>query len=84
MAMRGIVSAINPRRGMVALQTGHGFTIIELLGNDEIEIGDELCWSDDTGLGSENYRNITKGTRFEVFVQNHWVSERQLRQQLLL
>jgi hypothetical protein len=85
MSMRGQVFAMNPRRGMVAIETeGHGFTIIELLSDDDIEIGDEMSWSDDTGLGSETYRNITKGTRMDVYVQNHWVSKNQLRQQLLM
>jgi hypothetical protein len=84
MSMRGHVFAMNPQRGMVAIETEGGFTIIELLSDDDIAIGDEMAWSDDTGLGSETYRNITKGTRMDVYVQNHWVPKNQLRHQLLM
>ena len=82
--MEGVVHSMSPRRGMVAILTeSAGFTIIEMLSQDDIEIGDEMSWEDDTGLGSETYTNVTKGERFDVFVQNHWVSSKQLEQQLL-
>lgn len=82
--MRGIVYSINPVRGMVAIQTeGHGFTIIEVTGED-FELGDEVSWDRDTGLGSETYRNVTKGKPVRVFVQNHLVPPQQLTQQLLI
>ncbi|HEY1685065.1 MAG TPA: hypothetical protein VGG19_09905 [Tepidisphaeraceae bacterium] len=85
MAMKGIVKAINPQRGMVAIQTdGNGYTIIELLANTDIHLGDEMAWENDTGLGSEIYLNRTQGRKMEVYVQNHWVNANQLRQQLLL
>ncbi len=83
MSMRGVVAAINKNRGMVAIETDNGFTIIELLGDDSMEVGNKICWENDTGLGSETYQNISKGIQFEVYVQNHWVPEHQLRQQLL-
>jgi hypothetical protein len=62
MAMKGAVHSINRRRGMVAIQTeGHSFTIIELLSDDDIEVGDEMHWQHDTGMGCEKYRYVTKG-----------------------
>ncbi len=38
---------------------------------------------DDGYTRSEIYKNVTKGTREEVYVQNHGVSKANLRQQLL-
>lgn len=81
----GVVAVMNPRRGMVAIKTeDDGYMIIELLSEFEIEIGDELAWSNGYGLGSEMYENRSKGTKEEVYVQNHAVGEAILRQQLLL
>jgi hypothetical protein len=85
MRRTGIVAAMNPRRGMVAITTeDDGYTIIELLSAFELEIGDEMVWENGHGLGSEIYSNATKGTREEVYVQNHAVSKANLNQQLLL
>jgi len=84
MAMHGIVYATNPRRGMIAIQTdGYGFTIIE----DDVsnfELGDEVRWENDTGLGGEDYYNVTQDHTYHVFVQNHYVPPHLLRKQLLL
>jgi hypothetical protein len=81
----GTVAAINPVRGMVAIATeDDGYTIIELLSDWNIETGDSIIWANGHGLGSEVYENVTKGTRAEVYVQNHAVSPDSLRQQLLL
>jgi hypothetical protein len=68
----GTVVAINQSRGMVAISTeDDGFTIIELLSDSPIEIGDSLAWANGYGLGSEVYENLKKRTREEVYVQNH-------------
>ena len=70
---------------MVAIATeDDGLTIIELLSNWNIELGDCIVWANGYGLGSEVYENLTKGTREEVYVQNHAVSSDSLHQQLLL
>ncbi len=82
--MKGTIFKINHRRGMVAILTENGdFSIFELLGGDPVEEGDEVSWKNDTGLGSEQLRNITQQETYEVFFQNHWVSKNQLSQQLL-
>jgi len=84
MRRSGTVTEINPARGMVAIATeDDGFTIIELLSDWDIEVGDSVGWADGYGLGSEVYENLTKGTREEVYVQNHGVSQANLRQQLM-
>lgn len=81
----GVVAEINPRRGMVAIATeDDGFTIIELLSDFELEVGDAMAWANGYGLGSEVYQNLTKSTSEDVYVQNHSVSKSNLGQQLLL
>ena len=85
MSGSGTVTALNPRRGMVAIEaTDGGYTIIELLSPFELEIGDEVSWKNDFAMGHETYTNLTKGESEEVFVQNHGVTKANLRQQLLL
>jgi hypothetical protein len=85
MAMKGIVHFINRQSGMVAIATdGHGYTIIELLSDDEIDKGDQMWWANDTGLGREDYKNLTKNKMMHVYVQNHWVGTDGLRAQLLV
>ncbi|WP_234053652.1 MULTISPECIES: hypothetical protein [unclassified Xanthobacter] len=81
---KGTVVAKNPQRGMVALDTeDDGYTIIELLVDWDLEMGDVLTWQNGYGLGLETYVNVTKGTRAQVYVQNHGVSREAVRQQLL-
>lgn len=81
--MTGYVAEINHGRGMVAIDTSHGYSIFELMGGDEFEVGDEVSWVEDTVLGSAYVTNRTRNERCEVYFQNHWVSKGQLRQQLL-
>ena len=65
---------------MVAITTGvDGYTIIDLLCDWNIEVWDSIVWAN----GPEVYQNVTKGTRAEVYVQNHAVDPDSLRQQLL-
>lgn len=76
MRRSGTVAAINPARGMVAIATeDDGFTIIELLSDFDIELGDQIAWLNGYGLGSEIYENLTKGSREAVYVQNHGVNQ---------
>ena len=85
MQRNGTVVALNPTRGMVAITTeDDGFTVIELLSDFELEIGDSVSWSNGYGLGHEIYKNLSKGSSEEVYVQNHAVSQANLRAQLLL
>ncbi|WP_457571530.1 hypothetical protein [Desulfovulcanus sp.] len=66
--MKGIVRAINPRKGMVAVETSLGYSILELLG-DDVEIGDIISGNLDS-LGSETVRNETQMENIEVFIQD--------------
>ncbi len=80
----GTVAEINSNRGMVAIATDESFTIIELLSEFELEIGDSISWSNGFGLGHEIYENLTKNISKEVYVQNHSVNKANLHKQLLL
>lgn len=83
--MRGTVAHMNPTRGMVAVRTDQGYSIVELLGDDPPDVGDEVRWvGEDTPLGGHMLENLSQGLHFEVFFQNHHVSEGNLRNQLLL
>ena len=82
--MKGVIKHINAPRGMVAVLTEDGsYSVFELLGGNSIEIGDVVSWKNDTGLGGEQITNHTQNERFEVYFQNHYVHQNQLRQQLL-
>ena len=81
--MKGVVEFTNPHRGMAAVRTAEGYSIVEMLG-DDIEIGDQLSWSAQTPLGGATIRNLTQGSEMEVFFQDHHVSRSSLRAQLLL
>jgi len=69
---------------MVAILTEDDeFTIIELLSDSDFDRGDHVSWADEYGLGPVTYRNLSKQTEAEVYVQNHGVGRNGLRQQLL-
>jgi hypothetical protein len=54
MRRSGTVAVINSDRAMVALATeDDGFTIIELLSDWDIEVGDSIALSNGHGLGDE-------------------------------
>ena len=81
----GKVAALNTSRGIAAIATEDGgYTIIELQSHWELASGDVIAWDNDYGLGSEIYKNVTKRTHAQVFVQNHDVSQSSLRAQLRL
>lgn len=83
--MKAIITHINQRRGMAAAKTNDGtYSIIEFSGNDEIEIGDQIEWSDDTELGEVSLNNYTQNTRIQVYFLNHQVHQSMLKSQLLL
>lgn len=81
---RGVVRAINPCRGMVAIWVDErsGYTIIEMLSSHDIDVGDELSWCTDTTRGRNSYRNETRGWVAEVCVHNHGVPNSKLRDRL--
>ena len=81
--MKGTIFQINPRRGMVAIETENGdYSVFENINGEEFDVGDKVYWKNDTGLGSELVENLTKGRTFDVYFENHWVSKSLLRVQL--
>ena len=63
MRRNGTVTAMNPSRGMVAIATeDDGYTIIELLTEFELEVGDENDLGEWSRPRSEIYQNVTKNT----------------------
>lgn len=69
--MKAEVAIINPIRGMIAARTEEGeCVILEILGSDNIEIGDIVSNNDFYSMGSEEYYNDTKLCSISVYVQN--------------
>lgn len=83
---RGVVRAINPCRGMVAIwvEDRGGHTIVEMLSSHDIDVDDQISWSTDTSMGSNPYRNENKGWVSDVKVHKHDVSSADVRAELLM
>jgi hypothetical protein len=82
MRRSGTIALIDPEQGAAAIATdGQTYSIIELSPDWSVEIGDRIEWENGDALGFETYENVSKGTRGDVFVQNHEVSEKALRMQ---
>lgn len=82
MRRSGTIAIIDPEQGAAAILTEDSiYTIIELDPDWPVEIGDRIEWENGDALGFETYENVSKGTRGEVFVQNHDVNEQSLRLQ---
>jgi hypothetical protein len=74
MATKGSVGAINRKTGVAAITVlGGHYTIIELLGDGKIDVGDEMQWVADAALGDVAYANVTKGKIMPVRVRCHGV-----------
>jgi len=69
---RGVVEAVNRKRGIIAVLTDGGYTIIELMGH-EAEVHDEVSWSDHLPHGGGRANNRTKGEVMDVYFQSHHV-----------
>ncbi len=83
--MKAEVVIINPNRGMVAARSEDGeYVILELIGSNEIEIGDIISHKDIYSMGSEDYYNNTKLETFNVYVQNVCGNLEQAKEQCFL
>ncbi len=82
MRRKGTITIIDPDQAAAAILTADfGYTIIELDPDWAVEVGDHIEWENGDGLGFETYENVSRGTRGDVFVQNHEVSETALKLQ---
>jgi len=83
--MKGVIHLINKQMGLAAIQTENkDFSVIEFLDENPSEEGDEVYWDCNTPLGSTIIVNLTKRQKNEVYFQNHWISQNQLKNQLRL
>lgn len=83
--MRATVVLVNQNRGMVAAKTEDGvYSIFELLGGYEVEVGDVVCSRDFHSMGGETYRNVTKNEDMSVYVQKVVGGIEHARRQVLL
>lgn len=81
--MKGSIYRINHNRQMIAVKTDEGgFSVFENINEAEFELGDSVSWRNDTGLGSESLKNLTKNRTVEVYFQNHHVTQENLPAQL--
>ena len=67
--MNGQITFINQRRGMAAVLTSNGgFTVIELLGGYDVQIGDVVS-GDLESHGGETIYNNTQMESMDVYIQ---------------
>ena len=83
--MKATVVLLNQQRGMVAAKTEDGeYSIFELLGGYDVEVGDVVSSSDFYSMGGETYRNLTKNESMDVYVQNVCGGLEQAKRQVFL
>ena len=83
--MTGKVVERNAVRGIIGVQTDAGdYSVIEVLGADQINVGDTVGWIGETPLGRKWLINMSKGVRCSAFFQSHGVHAKNLRQELFL
>lgn len=82
----GEVRAINRQSARVGVYVTEedGHTVLELGPANEVDIGDVMEWDSGTALGTQTYRNLTKGWVDEVYVAKHGVAAANLEVQLLV
>lgn len=67
--MKGTVTLINPKRGFFVVEVDPGdYTVIEILGEYNLEVGDIISGSLDSH-GGEDLKNETQGETMSVFIQ---------------
>lgn len=70
---------LNPNRGMAVVETDYRYTVFEVLGDYDIEIGNKISGELDAH-GGETFKNLTKNERFEVYVEAIQATEQNARQ----
>ncbi|MBC3376456.1 hypothetical protein HU762_21165 [Pseudomonas sp. SWRI92] len=81
----GEVRAINrqsARVGVYVAEDGH--TVLQLGPANDVDIGDVMEWDSGTAIGTQTYRNRTKGWTDDVYVAKHGVATANLEVQLLV
>lgn len=69
---------------MVAIETEvHGFTVVELLNEADVQLGDEISWDTDLESGAQTYSNGNTKRSMSVFVHGHLISKSAVRHRLM-
>jgi len=77
--MTGSIYDINQQTGRVAVLTEDGeFSVFEFLGGNSVEKGDRVRWRGATSLGPTMLTNLTRGERYEVQFEDHWVPKSEI------
>ena len=77
--MKAKIIAVNFKKGFVAVSTGGGITVFELLGGYDVEVGDVIS-GDLESLGGETFVNETQSEEMDVYVQGVHCTEANARQ----
>lgn len=82
MSRQGTIAIIDLEQCAAAVRTAESeYTVIEIDPDWSLDVGDAIIWDNDDGLGFETYRNDSKRSTGDVFVQNHYVDEKAVRLQ---
>ena len=65
--MEGTVVLMNKAKGFIAVQTEAAISVIEILGSDEVNLGETI--SGNQNHGGETLRNETQRCDLSVFIQ---------------
>ncbi len=69
--MKGVIAKIELNKGLVTVSTEDGFSIFEILTNDNFDVGDEVHWKEENPFGDCRIYNISQDEYCEVYFQNH-------------
>jgi hypothetical protein len=72
--MLGTIVKINSAKGLLALKTSEGYSVLEIISDGKIDIGDLLSFADDLPIGESNLINKTKKLEHQVRFQAHRLS----------
>lgn len=73
--MKGIVVGINLKRGLIAVDVDGDYTIVELLGGYDVNVGDAIT-GNLHNLGGEILINRTSGEKMDTFIQDYGCTRR--------
>ena len=69
--MEGIIKEIDLKKGMVTVSTENGYSIFEIISDDNFNIGDEVNWKEENPFGDCRIYNASENEYCEVYFQNH-------------
>ena len=76
--MKGMVSAVNYRKRRVATKTEHGYTLVDLLDDQAVDVGHALSGELDA-VGNTTLTNETTGKKIKVCIEAVRAGETNMR-----